>query len=164
MADNLTYFPERRKATMYVDKPDVLLNMTDLAEDSNFGIRAENSIVSQGSRGSVGTKGSTSSSKKGGQGTSPKMKALMKQAGLDRTKHQREKFALEAARKDLETKQSIERIIIQKALKAEAKFEANMNSISEARSMLDTIDHDLTLQAETYHNKVPQRPWLPFCR
>jgi len=158
MSANLTHFPERRKANVYVDKPDALEAMIDLAEESNFGIRPENSIVSQGSRVSRGSRTSKNSHGSSKKPVSPKMMKALEQAAKDRKKHTREKFAAEAARKDLETKQSIERGIIQKAKRMERNFQKNLSSISEATMLLDQIDHDLTLQAETQHNKV-RRQW-----
>ena len=51
-----SYFPKQGPSNVYVDKFDVLESLIDdneIAEESNFGIRAEGSLMSNGSRRSM---------------------------------------------------------------------------------------------------------------
>jgi hypothetical protein len=158
----LTRFAYPRPSAVFVDKPDALESLIEdgLAEESNFGIRPENSIVSQSSRVSRGTKGSVRSGRSKGSKISQKsasQEALI-ESMKDRKKQNRQKFAAEAARKDLETKQCIERSIHARAERKERSFQKNIKSIGTAQSLLDEIDHHLSLEAETKHNKI-RRQW-----
>ena len=151
-----SYFAKRGPSKCYVDKGDVLENMieegTIKAEESNFGyrIQGEGSLMSSTSRRSMNSS-RTSNSK---ASLSSEKLLMLERNKADRIEVARRQFMTEMKKRELETKQSIERAIISKKERESRKFHAGLKSIEDAKSLLDDIDRNLKLEDETYRNKV----------
>jgi len=149
----LSYFPQRPPSAVYVEKGELLdglLEPTSLIDESGYGIRAESSVMSAGGRSHSSRSVHSSKSKAVSINASQKRQQIQ----LSRLEQVRTKFALDQAKKDHATKQAIARGLIAKREKEEKDFQDRLADIEQARKFLDTIDHSLTLQAETHHNKV----------
>ena len=158
MSHNRTssYFPKRAPSKCYVDKSDILENMieegTVKAEESNFGyqIQGEGSLMSTTSRRSMNSSRASNSK---GTISSEKLLALEKNKS-DRVEIARKQFMSEMQKRELETKQSIERALLSKKEREARKFQSGLKSIEDAKSLLDDIDKNLKLEDETHKNKV----------